>query len=373
MAGIKELSDGRLVFYADHNFLVFDPSRFGQERLPPNPIITSFKLAGNSLSIDSIQQTRRAVLRYNNTSIAINFSALSYVQQQKLHYYYMLENLDRDWIKTDRPIEVIYNYLPPGNYVFKVKSENADGITNQQIASLPIIVRAPVWKTWWFYSLIALLVIAILYLLDRERMNKRRSLQQMRSQIGLNLHDEVSTTLNNINVLSEIAKIKADKNIEQSKDFIDQISGKSRHMMEAMDDMLWSIDPENDSMKKTMLRIKELTEGWRIAYDTDIDLIVDNKVQALELDMKLRHELYFYYKEAMSFVVQHIRCSQVFVSFNRTGSRLLIEILSECHSSEDCTAGFRKAVEKRVKAMSATLDVAADAKSFAAALYVGVR
>ena len=83
----------------------------------------------------------------------------------------------------------------------------------------------------------------------------------MRRQIAGNLHQEISRTLNNISVLSEIAKIKADKNIEQSKEFITQISTKSSYMMEAMDDMLWSIDPQNDSMKKTILRIKELTDG----------------------------------------------------------------------------------------------------------------
>src|SRR6476661_2804730 len=120
-------------------------------------------------------------------------------------------------------------------------------------------------------------------------MNRRRSLQQVRTQIRLNLRDEVSNTLNNINVLSEIAKIKADKNVNQAKDFIDQISDKSRYMMEALDDTLWSIDPANDSMRKFVLRIKELTENLRSVYGTEIDLIVDNKMQTIEMDMKMRH------------------------------------------------------------------------------------
>src|SRR5438128_11956120 len=146
----------------------------------------------------------------------------------------------------------------------------------------------------------------------------------MRNQIGINLHDEVSTVLGNINVLSEIAKIKADKNIEQSKDFIDQISYKSGQMMEALDDMLWSIDPENDSMRKTILRIKEITDGIRSENNVDIDLLVDNKVEALELDMRLRHEIFFYYKEALNFVVHNVKCTQLFVNFKKLRSKLLI-------------------------------------------------
>jgi ligand-binding sensor domain-containing protein/signal transduction histidine kinase len=374
MAGAKELSDGKLAFFTDHNFLVFNPRKFGQEYMPPRTYITAFKLGGQSLSTDSILHEKRAVLKYNNTSISISFSALTYLQQQKVHYYYMLENLDDEWIRIDRPVEVTYNYLPPGNYTFKVKSENADGIMNPDITALAIVVRPPVWKTWWFFSLIALLIIGILYLLDKERMKRRKSLLQVRSQIATNLTSEVSATLNNINVLSEIAKIKADKNIEQSKDFIDQISDKSRYMIEAMDDTLWSIDPKNDSMKQTILRIKELTDGIRAAYGVEIDLIVDNKVQSLELDMKIRHEFYFFYKESMNFIVKNLHCRQAFVNINRVRSRLMIEILSECNEvMTGCETSFRQEIMKRVKALPSSIDVIADHKSFSVILYVEVK
>lgn len=374
MAGVKELKDGRLVYFTDHNFLVLDPKKFGQEFMPPKTYLTSFKLGGKSLFTDSIFQQKKAVLRYNNTSISIGFSALSYLPQQKVHYYYMMENLDEDWIRTDRPVEVVYNYLAPGNYVFKVRSENADGIMNPEITSLSVVVRPPVWKTWWFFSLIALLVIGILYLLDRERMKRRRSLAQVRSQIARNLTSEVSTTLNNINVLSEIAKIKADKNIEQSKDFIDQISDKSRYMIEAMDDTLWSIDPRNDSMKQTILRIKELTEGIRASDGVEIDLILDNRVQSMVLDMKIRHELYFFYKESMQFIVKNLKCRQAFVNINRVRSRLMIEILSECSdNTAGCETVFREEISRRASAIPSTIDVISDNKSFSVVLYVEVK
>jgi len=371
--GIEHLSNGNIVLFTDHNFMVFDPKNFGQKNFPPKPFLTSFKLSDRLLSMDSLLKEKRIVLSYNNTSVAIGFSALSYVQQRKVHYFYKMEGIDKDWIHVDRPMEAIYNSLPPGDYIFKVKSENADGLTSTAIASIPIIVRSPFWQTWWFYSLMALMVIAVLYLIDRERVKRRQSLQLVRRQIRANLKDEVSTTLNNINVLSEIAKIKADKNIIQTKEFIDQISEKSRYMDEVLEDTLWSIDPANDSMKKFVLRLKELTEGLQSLHEAEIDLIVDNKVQSLELDMKLRYELLFYYKEAMSFIVQNIYCDQLFVNINKTKSKLYIEILSECGSGDVNLKGkFVSAVSKRVKALPASLDIVADSKSFSAVLYVNV-
>jgi hypothetical protein len=324
--------------------------------------------------LDSLMRTGKAVLNYDNTSIGIYFSALSYLQQTKLHYHYMLEGVDKDWIRSDKPIQAIYNHLPPGYYTFRVKSENADGISSRQIASLPIVVRPPFWNTWWFYGLVILFIITILYIIDKERVSKRASLRQMRRQIAGNLHTEISKTLNNISVLSEMAKIKADKNIEQSKEFIGQISNKSRYMIEAMDDMLWSIDPQNDSMKKTVLRIKELTDNMRSSYDVDIDLIVDHKVQALELDMKLRHEIFFFYKECMSFLLQNTSCNQVFVNINQLKSKMLIEILTECSNmSEDFKTRFRKMIAKRAEALSGATDFIADDRSFSVVLYLNLK
>ncbi|MGZ3917873.1 MAG: ligand-binding sensor domain-containing protein [Flavisolibacter sp.] len=372
--GAKQMTDGRLVFFSDHNFLVFNPATFGQLQRPPKPYLTSVLLGEKYLSIDSLLRQGRIMLDYDNTSIGIYFSALSYLQQTKVHYYYMLDGLDKNWIHTDHPIEAAYNYLPPGEYTFRVKSENTDGITSQEIASIPIVVQPPFWNTRWFYGLVLLVVIGVLYIIDRERMIKKDSLRQMRSEIASNLHTEISNTLNNINVLSEMAKIKADKNIEQSKEFIGQISDKSRHMMEAMDDMLWSIDPQNDSMRKTVLRIKELTDAMRLAYDVDIDLIVDHKIQSLELDMKLRHDLFFFYKESMNYLMESIHCRQVFVNIKQVKSKMMIEVLTECeHTTEAFKSRFRKFLEKRTRTLPSSMEITADHKSLSVVLFVNLK
>ena len=199
-------------------------------------------------------------------------------------------------------------------------------------------------------------------------------MQQMRREIATNLHTDVNETLNNINVLTEIAKIKVDKNVEQSKSFLDQISTKSKNMIEAMDDMLWSIDPKNDSMKKTLLRFKEYTENVKAAHGVDIDLIVDNKVQALELDMKLRHEILAFYKEVLNFLLSNNKCVQVFVNINLVKSKMLLEILAECSGvNEEFKTRFQKVLRKREASLPATIDVIADSQSFSVVLLINLK
>jgi ligand-binding sensor domain-containing protein len=366
--GIEKLNDGRIILYTSHNFLVFHPSRFQQSQLPPPPYITSVQVGNKLLELDSVYKNNKLTLEHNNTSFGIDFSSLSYVQQRKIHYFYMLEGIDNSWIHTDHPMQAVYNYIPSGTYTFKVKSENADGITHPYIAMMTIEVKPPFWKSWWFISLIILLVILIFYTIDKERVRRFQSLQKIRSHIAESLHHEISTELNNINVLSEIAKIKVDRDVDQSKEFIDQISNRSRYMIESMDDMLWSIQPENDSMKQTINRIREVTENLMSAYNIEIDLIVDHKLYDLDLDMKLRHGIFFYYKEAISFMMENLKCSQVFANFTLHRQRLKLELHSYCPSDKEKEILFKKRIKNRIIDMDAIVDVSCDNKTFSAVL-----
>jgi len=369
--GVQQLSDTKLFFFTDHNFMVFDPDRISPKQKPPRPYITSFKLGGQPLSIDSLFREKRVVLNYANTSFSIDFSAMSFLQQRKLHYYYKLENLDENWIHTDRPTVASYNYLPPGEFHFYVKTENIDGEPSEIMAKLTIVVRAPFWKTWWFYGLIALLFITIWYIVDRERVNRRKSLLQVRTEIATNLHNDISTNLNDINILSEMAKIKAGKNVEQSKDFIAQISAKSSNMIIAMDDMLWSIDPANDSMQKTLNRIKELTDGLKSSYEAEIELMIDNRLEELELEMKLRHDFYYLYKDVVTCFVRNGNIKQLFINIKYKKNMVLIEILSnKPEQFSDFESQLKRAVNKRAQQLSANINFTAENKHIVLAFEV---
>src|SRR5690606_21310310 len=190
-------------------------------------------------------------------------------------------------------------------YTFMVQSQDAEGNTGLNTTTLEIVINPPFWRTWWFFCLLALTMAAIFYWFDRERMNRLKALQKVRTEIAVNLHEEVNSTLSNINLLSEMARIKADKDIERSKEFIDQISRKSHYMITAMDDILWSIDPANDTMQKSLLRMMEFTDSLKNRHGSNIELAIDKKVRSLKLDMKTRHEAFLIFKSALIMMVQY--------------------------------------------------------------------
>ena len=374
-AGVEELSDGRVVFYTDHNFMVLDPNKFVQNNVPPKPFITSFQLSGDRLSMDSLLREGDATLRYNNTSIAIDFSALSFNRQRKLHYFYMLEGVDNDWIHTDRSNQATYNYLPPGSYTFKVKSENADGVVSEEEASIQIVVRPPFWRTWWFFGAIILLLILVLFLIDRERMNRLRSMQRIRSQIAGNLHHEINTTLNNINVLSEMAKIKAEKDVVRSKEYIQQISERSHNMIIMMDDILWSIDPKNDTMEETLLRLKEFVEALQARNNALITLAVDNRVLSLELEMKARHEFFLIMKLALRMIVEDAYGTSTQINLDKVKSNLVFKLNDTSTYNVVHKVPFNAKLEEmeaRAANIDAEVDVQVDSKGISIIVIVPV-
>jgi hypothetical protein len=312
------------------------------------------------LLLDSILNEKRAVLQYDNSSIAIEFSNLNYLSGSKLRYYYMLEGLDKDWIRADESKQALYNYIPHGNYTFKVKSENEDGISSAHYTSLSIKVIPPFWKTWLFYGMMALLLLIIIFTIDQERMKRIRTVHQMRSQIGNDLHSDIHSTLNDINVLSSMAKMKADKDIIRSKQYIEQISDKSSTMMESMDDILWSIDPQNDSMKKMLLRIQEHNDAIKNTYSTDIVLTADEGMNKMLLNMRDRHEFLLFYKQAIQFCLQQGQQLPIHVVLTNKKGNFQLQVQAKCDNIEhdqNTLKDIKNDMQLRADALSATLEI----------------
>jgi Y_Y_Y domain len=354
-----QLPDGRLLFGSSNDFVVFNPQDIKSTSEPPDVSITGFKVVNNSMSVDSLMKLDKIELQANENSITISYSILSYFNKNKLVYYYMLEGIDKEWKKGNELNEAIYNYLPANTYTFKIRAENADAISSKNITTLKIKISPPFWKSWWFYALLTITCIVVFYLADRERMLRIRSTQKLRTDIALNLHHDVNTALGNINLLSEMARMKADRDIVKSKELIEQISHKSTDMMIAMDDMLWVIDPANDSMEKTILRMTEFIDALRNHHEAEIDMVVDEKVKSLKLDMKGRHGFFFIFKTALRCMVQYSGARQTLINIDLQKDGLCLKMHSEAVIKNSDSHSFACMEEMRTHAaaINAELDM----------------
>jgi ligand-binding sensor domain-containing protein len=301
VSGATVLQDGRIAITTPHDFLVFDPEKIIDRKEVPAATITGFILGTARLSVDSLQKLDELTLSYNSTFISIELSTLNFRDQY--YMYYMLEGLDKTWKRVSNN-EITYQYLPTGDYTLKLKTTNGDGVESKTITMLRITVKPPFWKTWWFYTLLVLLVAGLLFWIDHTRIKRKTAILKMRSHIADGLHQDINAALGNITILSEMAKMKADKEPEKSKEFIEQIHTNSQDMTVAMDDILWSIDPSNDSMENFMLRFRECLDALRNKYNVQIALVVDKKAENLQLKMKIRNDVFWLFKNGITNVVK---------------------------------------------------------------------
>jgi signal transduction histidine kinase len=239
---------------------------------------------------------------------------------------------------------------------------------------LQIGVTPPFWRTWWFYGIIAFILGAFFYYIDFERIKRLHAMQRMRTQIAHNLHDDVEATLNSISLLSEMAKIKVDKDTQLSKEFIEQIHTKSRKMMDAMGDMLWSLNPENDTMEKTILRMKQFAEDLQTTYETNIYLQVDTKVNSIKLDMKKRHEFFLIFKEALRNIATqcHGTASVINIDFIRGQLLLKIQNPKAAFTPPLVAETTEEEMKQRANFIGAQLDIQSDKKGVFVILAVPV-
>ena len=130
-------------------------------------------------------------------------------------------------------------------------------------------------------------------------------------------------------------------------------------MMIAMDDMLWSIDPENDHMQRTVERMKEYIDALKNRYGIDIELFVDKKVESLELNMKLRHEAFLLFKEAAkSLVNAGAQKCDIYIGLEKSKLLFTMQFSNEhCDMQQLNNLLQRQDMEKRLQSIHAVLDV----------------
>jgi signal transduction histidine kinase len=119
----------------------------------------------------SVAYTNDFRVKYWQKDISFDFVALHYLRPEDNQYSWKLENYDKDWSVPSKERKASYTNLSPGDYVFRVKASNADGVWNEEGIFITMTILPPWWNTWWAYIVYALLFIVALrsYSIWRER------------------------------------------------------------------------------------------------------------------------------------------------------------------------------------------------------------
>ena len=261
-------------------------------------------------------------LAYKRNSIFIYFSAPNHISQ----FAFRLQGILLQDIYTHNNYALFTN-LPAGEYDFTVRAINRPA---WRPAHLRIVVQSPIWLRWWFLPLMflygLLLIGVIFYFLYRYRLRQLLHLQTVRENIARDLHDDMGSYLSSISVMSESVANLTQKDPPKAQALVKKIGETARQVMDSMGDIIWSVNPDNDSMAQIVVRMRDVGADLLEGQDVVFNLDLNEALEHIHLPLEQRHDFFLIYKEALTNITKYARANHVWVRLERKDLTLLLTI-----------------------------------------------
>ena len=205
-ASLKK-QNGLFLFGTSDGILFFHPDSIRKTNYVPSLVFTRLQLKNeyvmpheNAVITHVLDDVDKLTLSHKENIFSLQYAALDMVAPEQMLYADRLDGFDKDWSYVDAQRAANYTNLPKGNYVFKVKSTNSDGVWTDNVRMLPITVLPSFWETPWAYFLyvVAILLtvfLAVYILFTIFRLKHKVTIEQQISDIKLRFFTNISHEL----------------------------------------------------------------------------------------------------------------------------------------------------------------------------------
>lgn len=268
-------------------------------------------------------------LKYNQRSMEVSFVAPYYFNANKVRYRYMLDGLAGEWKDLGNNNSVLFTSLPSGHYVFRVAASIDGTHWHESKETIKFSIRLPFWKTWWFISLAITIVGVSIYALYKYQLNKRLEVERFRLRVSRDLHDDIGSTLSSINILCKSSLSNEMENGNDNMVLLQKIQQRSQKTLDAMDDLVWSTKPGNDSLESLIVRMREYASEVLEAAGISFRLESPEILSHVKLTMPQRKNLYLIFKEAVNNLAKYSKTKKADIRFEQQKKYLRMVIIDE--------------------------------------------
>ena len=165
------ISNDTLFYGTIKGIVYFNPKDLLNKKELPEILFTDLQVSNMVVEVSKegplnqdINLAEKIILRYNQNNFSISYSTNDFQQQASLHFEYMLDNLDKKWLKGKKNQSITYTNIPPGSYTLKLRLPSGMDEDLLKLKTLKVIISPPYWRTWWAYLAYCLLFVALVVL-----------------------------------------------------------------------------------------------------------------------------------------------------------------------------------------------------------------
>ena len=346
-------SDGKLWFPTTRGVASVNPASLKLNTNSPPVIIESILLDDVLQNPETLHASppNAVTISPGKERLEIGFTSLNLAAPLKARFKYKLERFDSTW--TEKPGDIrfaTYTKLPPGKYEFHVRACNEDGKWSDSDAVLAVNVLPPFWRTWWFISASAIcllgMIVASVYYVSTQRLyrqveslRQQEALEKERARIARDLHDQLGANLTQVALLGEMAE--ADKQLpDEVETHAKQISQTARETTHALDEIVWTVNPSNDTLDGLINYVCKYAQEYLAMADLRYRIDVPPQLPNTPISPEVRHNVFLAAKESVNNVVKHSKATSAWLRLHLQPHQFTLEI-------EDNGRGIAPADEKK--------------------------
>jgi signal transduction histidine kinase/ligand-binding sensor domain-containing protein len=287
----------------------------------PQLLIEEIKVNGQPLAGHKLPMH----LKYDQRNITFSVAAPAFFDEKQIKYSYLLSgNGNKEWSDTTSIADITLLNLSPASYTLHIKAFFLSTAYAPKEIIFSFVIQPPWWQTWWFRTMIGMLVIGILFTairfyyhrkLEKQKiaLEKQQAIEKERSRIASDIHDDLGAGLSTIRFLSE--KVKRNSFSDTTKLDAEKIVNNSNELVQKMNELIWAMNEKNDTLEDLLFYARSYAAEYGEENNLQMDIIMPEKIPEIMVAGEMRRNVFLTLKESLHNIVKHAEAKRVIIKF----------------------------------------------------------
>ncbi|MBC7774387.1 MAG: hypothetical protein H7246_03030, partial [Phycisphaerae bacterium] len=317
--------DGRIWLTFFDNIQIFKPELV-KTPTPSRIYITGLKInEQDTLPEIPFEQIREIRLLPGQNALTFTYTGIDLESFGKTNFLYRLDGLQTAWVKAGKNRVANFVNLPAGEYVFRVRPEDA-GDDASWDATLRVIVTNHFWQRAWFKNLMIVLVLgsifgaAVYYYrsqlrLEQAEAKRREAVEATRSQIAQDIHDDLGTDLSKISMGASVAAMMPNLDSNALREKLRAIGSEAQEVAQHLRDVVFITNPRFDAFSEVQGYYREKGREFLESVGLEPHFDFPKPKHNPSVPPEVKRNLYLLLRECLNNIAKHAQATEVFVSF----------------------------------------------------------